>query len=477
METKPYQKDPIKNWTTAYKLLDYFSSALIWTLFFIYRKINEIPSEYFEWSDIWNDEKLYWGILIIPIGWMILYIASSQYEKIERQSRIILSIKTLTQSILGGIVLLLTVLVDDDLMLYKSYVSSFLVLVGLHFLATYFFRFTFLTFLKYKMSKGGIAISTLLVGEGSISEAISSTLKNDLSLGYNLLGLINDSKKTFSGFPHKGGTNELRSLVKEMGIKEVIFAQEEGNGQAIQSFLNDQYPFQEELQLNISAHEAYSSAIGRIKIRPIRGLEILAIDLHEMPKWERIVKRICDVLTSVVLLILLVPLIIWIVIKVKFSSKGPIIFAQERIGLKGKVFRILKFRSMYQDSERKGPELSYEGDARCTPFGAFMRKWRLDEIPQFVNVIKGDMSLVGPRPERRYYIDELMKTEPRYNYLLSVRPGITSLGQVKYGYASDLQQMQKRLKFDLLYMDNRSLRLDIKILFYTLLVLLQGQGK
>ena len=477
MEVKPYQKDPIKNWSNAYKLLDYFSSALIWTLFFIYRKINEIPSEYFEWSDIWNDEKLYWGILIIPLGWMILYIASSQYEKIERQSRIILSIKTLTQSILGGIVLLLTVLVDDDLMLYKSYVSSFLVLVGLHFLTTYFFRFTFLTFLKYKMRKGGIAISTILVGEGAISKAISSTLKNDLSLGYNLLGLINDSKKTFSGYPYMGSANELRSLVKEMGIKEVIFAKEEGNGQAIQSFLNDQYPILEELQLNISAHEAYSSATGRIKIRPIRGLEILAIDLHEMPKWERIVKRICDVLTSVVLLILLAPLILWIVIRVKVSSKGPIIFAQERIGLKGKVFRILKFRSMYQDSEKKGPELSFEGDARCTPFGAFMRKWRLDEIPQFVNVILGDMSLVGPRPERRYFIDELMKTEPRYNYLLSVRPGITSLGQVKYGYASDLQQMQKRLKFDLLYMDNRSLRLDIKILFYTLLVLLQGQGK
>jgi lipopolysaccharide/colanic/teichoic acid biosynthesis glycosyltransferase len=175
--------------------------------------------------------------------------------------------------------------------------------------------------------------------------------------------------------------------------------------------------------------------------------------------------------------LILSPVILMSMLRVKLSSKGPIFYKQERIGLNGKPFDIIKFRSMHVEAEKDGPQLSNDNDNRVTSWGKVMRKWRIDEIPQFFNVLKGDMSIVGPRPERRYYIDLISKEAPHYKHLLKVRPGITSWGQVKYGYASNVQQMIQRLKFDILYIENMSISLDIKILFYTILVLFQGKGK
>jgi lipopolysaccharide/colanic/teichoic acid biosynthesis glycosyltransferase len=162
---------------------------------------------------------------------------------------------------------------------------------------------------------------------------------------------------------------------------------------------------------------------------------------------------------------------------VKLSSKGPILFFQERIGKNGKPFQIIKFRTMYTDAEKEGPQLSSSNDARITKVGKFMRKSRLDEFPQFFNVLKGDMSLVGPRPERQFYIDKISAIEPQFLELTKVRPGITSWGQVKFGYAENVEQMVQRMKFDLLYLRNRSLALDFKILLYTVIIIVKAKGK
>jgi lipopolysaccharide/colanic/teichoic acid biosynthesis glycosyltransferase len=188
-------------------------------------------------------------------------------------------------------------------------------------------------------------------------------------------------------------------------------------------------------------------------------------------------KRFFDILLSLIAIVILTPVYIFCYLGVLFSSKGPVIYKQERIGINGKPFTIPKFRSMRIGAENGTPMLSSKDDNRVTPFGKFLRKVRLDEIPQFFSVLKGDMSLVGPRPERQYYIDQIAQRAPHYRLLLKVKPGITSWGQVKYGYAESVDQMIERLKFDILYLENMSLAMDFKIIAYTLLTVIKGSGQ
>jgi lipopolysaccharide/colanic/teichoic acid biosynthesis glycosyltransferase len=209
----------------------------------------------------------------------------------------------------------------------------------------------------------------------------------------------------------------------------------------------------------------------------IIGTPLIQISHDLMPAWEENLKRLIDVVTSFFALIILSPLYLALVIGVRLSSKGPVFYSHERIGRYGKPFMIYKFRSMFSDAEANGPALSSTNDSRITRFGLFMRKMRLDELPQFYNVLIGDMSLVGPRPERQHFIDLIIKKAPHFNHLQKVRPGITSWGQVKFGYASTVDEMIERLKYDILYIENMSLLVDLKILIYTVKTILNASGK
>jgi lipopolysaccharide/colanic/teichoic acid biosynthesis glycosyltransferase len=195
-----------------------------------------------------------------------------------------------------------------------------------------------------------------------------------------------------------------------------------------------------------------------------------------MPNWQFMIKQVLDYTLSALALLLFSPLMAIMALLIKLSGKGPVIFMQERIGRYGKPFMIYKFRSMEEGAESDGPRLAVRGDARITPLGRFMRKHRLDEMPNFINVLRGEMSLVGPRPERSHYIEQIKQKAPWYNRVLSVKPGITCWGQVKLGYASDIDTMLERLDYDLLYLDNVSLFLDLKIIYYTLGTIIRGQG-
>ena len=204
---------------------------------------------------------------------------------------------------------------------------------------------------------------------------------------------------------------------------------------------------------------------------------LIAVNPEIMPVWQQSFKRATDIVVSLMAMTVFSWVYMLLAIGVKFSSKGPILYSHERIGRNGKPFRIFKFRSMYTNAEANGPALSSEHDSRITPFGRFLRKSRLDELPQFYNVLIGDMSLVGPRQERQHFIDQIMAKAPHYIHLHKIRPGITSWGQVKYGYAENVEQMVERLKYDILYLENMSLSVDFKILIYTVLTVLRGDGK
>jgi len=463
----------------VYRILDWIAASIAWFLFFKYRLSVENIHPTF--SELLSDQKLIIGLLVIPLAWVLLYSIFDKYQDIYRYSRLATLIRTFVLSLVGVICLFFTIMIDDETYKYTSYINPIIKLFLYHFLITAVFRIVYLSIAKLRLRMGKVKYNTLIVGEGETVHNLVEKFKDrPKETTYNLLGIVNlngDEKIDQSnGLPILGSVENLTEIIEDHNIEDVILAPDSEQNLAIEKLLNQLYDFRDSVNVKIIP-SLYDSLIGKVKMNHINGGGLIEIDQDMMPGYEKILKRIFDFIVSLIAFILCIPLYLIIALRVKLSSKGPLIFSQKRIGKNGREFSIFKFRSMYIDAESSGPQLSQGNDSRITKWGKTMRKYRLDELPQFYNVLIGDMSLVGPRPERQFYIDQISQKAPLYKKLLKVRPGITSWGQVKYGYASDVNQMVERVKYDLIYLENMSIMLDIKIILFTLKVLIQGKGK
>jgi exopolysaccharide biosynthesis polyprenyl glycosylphosphotransferase len=308
-----------------------------------------------------------------------------------------------------------------------------------------------------------------ILGEGVLANEIKKYYLQTPELGFKNAGTFNLKSELNS--PEK-----LLNLCKNNEIDVVYICLPFLEVYDIEKlvFLSEQSPVQLKIISDFSGFLKKGLSLEYHGNMPILNLSKKP---YSDPKVE-FIKRGFDISVSLIFIILLSPVFILVMIFTKLSSKGPIFYTQERIGRWGVPFRIIKFRSMYTDAEKHGPSLSIGNkDTRITPWGRFMRKVRLDEIPQFLNVLKGEMSIVGPRPERQFFIDQIVLEAPEYARLLTLKPGITSIGQIKYGYASTVAEMIKRMKYDLLYLKKYSIEIDLQILLLTIRVVFQGRGK
>lgn len=465
--------------TFKYLLFDWLAATATWSLFFYYRKVF-IESQKFGYRVMVNvDERFIQGLLLIPLFWLIIYALLGTYRNVYRKSRLRELFQTMVTTIVGVTILFFALVLDDEVINYATYYQSYAVLLGLQFGLTFLFRFILSTITAHRIHNRKIGFPTLIIGSDAKAVELFEELEGQQRSSGNLFkGFIRvrerDSYPLEQKLPFLGTMENVLNVIEEQHIEEVIIALESSEHKSLEEILN--HLNGRDVIVKVIP-DMYDILSGSVRMDSIYGTPLIQVRQDILEPWQLVSKRAGDIIISSLAMLLLSPVYLLTAIGVKTSSEGPIFYKQERIGKGGKPFHIIKFRSMIVDAEKAGPALSSDHDPRITPFGRFMRKVRLDEIPQFYNVLIGDMSLVGPRPERQFFIDQIVEKAPHYKHLLKVKPGITSWGMVKYGYAENVDEMIRRMKFDLLYIENMSLLVDLKILIYTVQTVLLGRGK
>ena len=458
-------------WVILFIISDWLIASLVWGLFFYFRK-TWIEEKAFE-----VDQNFIIGSILVPLLWLLIYYLQGSYHEVRRMYRLKILNLTFFGSLIGTVLIFFILILDDTVSNYQMYYYSFGLLFSLQFLLSVLIRLILATVLISYLRKAGSGFRTVIIGGSEKAVSILNDLRNQKWCINTMVGYINingSDRLLDNKLDYLGHCDNLEILIRNHKVEEVIIAIESSDHNRIQKIITRIQDGRVKIKILPDMYELLS---GSLKMTDIYGALLLQIVDDSMPIWQQALKRAMDLIISLVALILLIPIYITCALAVKFSSSGPIFYLQDRVGLDGRVFKIIKFRTMYLNSEEAGPQLSSTNDSRITKAGRFMRKTRLDEFPQFMNVILGHMSLVGPRPERQFYIDQIMALAPQYVHLTKVRPGITSWGQVKYGYAENVEQMLDRMKFDLLYLKNRSIALDIKIMFYTIAIVLKAKGK
>jgi len=460
-----------------YVISDYVMSNLAWFTFNCLRYKMGVVAGYGALSTFLMGKMVLLGQLFFPLLMMAVYVLSGYYNEVCRKSRLQELLTTAGSATVKALAIFFLALINDVIgvrgMDYKLLMLLWLLLFGF----VYVGRALITNRASHRIKSRQWVFPALVVGSGSAAAAFVEQLNSmHSSMGYDIRGFVT--------IPGENPVKELRQpcytlddvedVCRREGIQDLIVVPTRQETHQVMAAINRLF----KLGLPIKVvPDRFNLLQSQVRITNMYGATLADISGSSMGECGKNLKRLSDIVVSAVALVVLLPFFAIIAAIIRCDSKGPVFFTQERIGRHNKPFNIIKFRSMVVDAEQGGvPQLSSDNDPRITPFGRFMRKYRIDELPQFWNVLKGDMSLVGPRPERKYYIDLISKRVPAYALLHQVRPGITSLGMVKFGYARNIDEMVERLGYDLMYLENMSLMNDMKILVYTVKIVFTGRG-
>lgn len=418
-----------------YVFIDILSSLLVWGCFLIFRWLVYDGRVFSIDSVLVPMFNFYTPLIVYPIGCLVIYYLSGYYLRPLHKPYLRELRRTFVSALIISFGAFFIFIIDDPVTQYERYFTSLLVLFALQFLGSYIPRWL-VTYISHK-------------------------LDNDTPRTYTIHTMkeVEQFEQAHAVEPYDEVILDFKSKTKENDIYTLI---------------NRLYPRNVEISVVPSL---YDMLTGAAMIDEVSDQPLIHITEHKMSDTELCIKRAFDIVVSVAMLILLSPLYLILTLLVWYSSKGPVFYRQERIGLHGLPFEIIKFRTMCVHAESEIPQLSADNDPRITKVGKWMRKYRLDELPQFWNILRGDMSIVGPRPERRYFINQIEEKAPYYCMIYKIRPGLTSWGPIKVGYTDTLDKMIRRLNYDIVYIENMSLTLDIKIMFHTIGVIFNGKGQ